>query len=78
MWTMNILANMILDSYLLPVASFMEGTEERRSGQEETKEGEREGNKKKRGENISGIFSSFYNDLTLTTTLKESTKTHSY
>lgn len=66
---------MKLDSYLLTVASFMRGTEERGRGQEETKEGEREGNKKKREENISVIFPSFYNDLTLTTTLKVSTKT---
>lgn len=51
--------------------------EEPRSRGEETQE-EVEGNKKQRerGENISGIFSSFfYNDLTLNTTLKKSPKT---
>ena len=49
--------------------------EKKRGGEAKTREGESEGNgqEKERG-NIAGIFSSFYNDLALTTTLKKALK----
>lgn len=59
---MSIPVNMKLDSYLLSVASFIGGTEEK-SGEAERKRQRKEKWKelrnRKRGENVFGIFSSF-------------------